>query len=371
MGTPQEDESIFAVLVAGDTPSNLHQDKLGEYIRTKSTKNGRPAFLKDNDTNHMLWFAHGADGPTWYVGKREEFGESRGWLQVKSDAAKPQDIKGTWQVWSTTEKMWKNCKEGDIKCVSVSATCGVIIVGATPNNLLQDKLGEYRRVQLRVITGRGVYEMVGMPNVMMWYSPGGTWNIGKRDELGQNRGWYQAVSKAISPEGITNWQVWDGANKRWEKAPELQAISVGSRRIAFTGATPNDIGSDKLEEYVRKGFKFCDGRAVYECVNSPERCLWYAAPYWYVGPTKDLGKAQGWLCCKDEAPCPEHVRAHWRVGVGQQMIDAPDVKCIPVGAIHVMVAGDTPNSLNSDKLGEFIRQVGRAINNRPVYSQVR
>jgi hypothetical protein len=69
-------------------------------------------------------------------------------------------------------------------------------VGATPNNLLQDKLGEYRRVQLRVITGRGVYEMVGMPNVMMWYSPGGTWNIGKRDELGQNRGWYQAVSKA-------------------------------------------------------------------------------------------------------------------------------------------------------------------------------
>ena len=76
------------------------------------------------------------------------------------------------------------------------------------------------------------------------------------------------MSKAISPEGIINWQVWDGANKRWEKAPELQAISVGSRRIAFTGATPNDIGSDKLEEYVRKGFKFCDGRAVYECAHS-------------------------------------------------------------------------------------------------------
>ena len=32
MGTPEEDESIFAILVAGDTPSNLHQDKLGEYI---------------------------------------------------------------------------------------------------------------------------------------------------------------------------------------------------------------------------------------------------------------------------------------------------------------------------------------------------
>ena len=33
MGTPQEDESIFAILVAGDTPNNLHQDKLGEYVR--------------------------------------------------------------------------------------------------------------------------------------------------------------------------------------------------------------------------------------------------------------------------------------------------------------------------------------------------
>ena len=45
---------------------------------------------------------------------------------------------------------------------------GVQIHGPTPSNLLQDKLGEYRRVQLRVITERGVYEMVGMPNVMMW-----------------------------------------------------------------------------------------------------------------------------------------------------------------------------------------------------------
>ena len=28
-----EDESLFGILVAGDTPGNLHQDKLGEYVR--------------------------------------------------------------------------------------------------------------------------------------------------------------------------------------------------------------------------------------------------------------------------------------------------------------------------------------------------
>lgn len=227
-------EDVRGILIAGETPLvndvPIHQDKLGEYVRTGEQLYGRPAYKKDNNTNHMLWFTYAADNmPTWYVGKLEEFGQPRGWLQVKSDAQLPQDIKGVWSVWSGTEKSWKEAR--DVKCIAVSSTAGVIIYGPTPNNLLQDKLGEYRRVQLRVITERGVYEMVGMPNVMMWcvcvhrfscshcssegsvasmdcrYAPGGTWNIGKRDELGQNRGWYQAVSKAISPEGITNWQV--------------------------------------------------------------------------------------------------------------------------------------------------------------------
>ena len=54
------------------------------------------------------------------------------------------------------------------------------------------------------------------------------------------------MSKAISPEGIINWQVWDGANKKWEKASELEAISVGSKRIAYTGSTPKSVNQDKL-----------------------------------------------------------------------------------------------------------------------------
>jgi len=317
----------------------------------------------------MLWFCYASDGtPTWYVGKEEEFGQARGWLQVKSDAQLPQDIKGAWSVWSGAEKRWKEAR--DVKCIAVSSTAGVIIHGPTPNNLLQDKLGEYRRVQLRVITERGVYEMVGMPNVMMWYAPGGTWNIGKRDELGQNRGWYQAVSKAISPEGITNWQVWDGANKKWEKAADLEAISVGSKRISFTGTTPKSVNQDKLGEYQRKGYWFHDGRAVYECVDAPTRCIWYTTPYWYLGQAEDVGKPQGWLCCKDDASCPELVKANWRVSDGQQMVDASEVCCMPVGATTVMVAGDTPNNLNNDKLGEFVRRLGKEVNGRPIYSQV-
>ena len=164
-------EDVRGILIAGETPLvndiPIHQDKLGEYVRTGGQLNGRPAYKKDNNTNHMLWFTYAADNqPTWYVGKKEEFGQARGWLQVKSDSQLPQDIKGAWSVWSGAEKRWKEAR--DVKCIAVSSTAGVIIHGPTPNNLLQDKLGEYRRVQLRVITERGVYEMVGMPNVMMW-----------------------------------------------------------------------------------------------------------------------------------------------------------------------------------------------------------
>jgi len=366
-------ENFLGVLLAGATPEvndvQIHQDKLGEYTRTGGTLHGRPAYKKDNNTNHMLWFCFATDGtPTWYVGKEEEFGQARGWLQVKSEALTPHEIKDPWSVWSVSERRWKEA--ADVKCIAVSATAGVIIHGPTPSNLLQDKLGEYRRVQLRVITERGVYEMVGMPNVMMWYAPGGTWNIGKRDELGQNRGWYQAVSKAISPEGIINWQVWDGANKKWEKASELEAISVGSKRIAYTGSTPKSVNQDKLGEYARRPSGFCECRAVYDSVDTPSRSIWYTKPYWYVGQSEDVGKAQGWLCCKDDAPCPEQVKSVWRVSDGQQMVDAADVKCMPVGATTVMVAGETPNDLNSDKLGEFSRRLGQEVNGRPIYAQV-
>ena len=45
------------------------------------------------------------------------------------------------------------------------------------------------------------------------------------------------------------------------------------------------------------------------------------------------------------------------------------VQCMPVGATTVMVAGDTPNNLNNDKLGEFIRRLGKEVNGRPIYSQ--
>ena len=77
------------------------------------------------------------------VGKAEEFGQARVRLQVRSDAERPSEIRNSWSVWSTVEKVWKEAP--DVKCIAVSATAGVVIQGPTPNNLLQDKLGEAAR----------------------------------------------------------------------------------------------------------------------------------------------------------------------------------------------------------------------------------
>lgn len=54
--------------------------------------------------------------------------------------------------------------------------------------------------------------------------------------------------------------MWDGANKKWEKASDLEAISVGSKRIAYTGTTPKGVNADKLGEYARKqgDFQKCE-----------------------------------------------------------------------------------------------------------------
>ena len=53
--------------------------------------------------------------------------------------------------------------------------------------------------------------------------------------------------------------------------------------IAFTaGTTPKNLNTDKLGEYVRKGYVFNEGHAVYECADAPNRAIWYTMPYWYA-----------------------------------------------------------------------------------------
>ena len=123
------------------------------------------------------------------------------------------------------------------------------------------------------------------------------------------------------------WVIWESSKSCQESHSPLQEVFKSLKAWSSRGPF---CGVATLRKGCVSGYVFNEGHAVYECADAPNRAIWYTKPYWYLGQTEDIGKAQGWLCCKDDAPCPEHVRSNWRVGVGQQMIDAPDIKCIPV-----------------------------------------
>ena len=78
----------------------------------------------------MRWFAHGADGPTWYVGKREEKGLGQGWLQVRSLAHHPEHISAVWSVWRSADKKWVQAP--DVKVHADGVAKAVLRPGVEP-----------------------------------------------------------------------------------------------------------------------------------------------------------------------------------------------------------------------------------------------
>ena len=42
----------------------------------------------------------------WYVGKRDEKALGQGWVQVRSLAPVPEQIRGVWSVWNSADRRW-------------------------------------------------------------------------------------------------------------------------------------------------------------------------------------------------------------------------------------------------------------------------
>ena len=65
---------------------------------------GRPSFAHERHAGLLLWWAEGK----WWVGKREELGQGRGWIKAKSQAARP-DAPGAgleWLIFSKEARTW-------------------------------------------------------------------------------------------------------------------------------------------------------------------------------------------------------------------------------------------------------------------------
>ena len=72
---------------------------------------------------------------------------------------------------------------------------------------------------------------------------------------------------------------------------------------------------------------------------------------------------------RDPAPAPELVQSIWRVGDGERLHQAPNVRCAAIGARTIEVLGAPVNGLHKDKMGEFRMISATEVNGKPVYEK--
>ena len=117
---PPEDLTITMELArGGEMPDGAHVDKLGKYVplaegRPNSADplvNGRRCYARLEDARLMLWWASGR----WWIGKRSELGQPRGWIKAASNGPAP-PFKG-WYVLCAKIKpaIWKSAET--LSCV--------------------------------------------------------------------------------------------------------------------------------------------------------------------------------------------------------------------------------------------------------------
>ena len=114
-----------------------HADKLGKYTQTpladEPSANELPSFVKDGHPSIMCWFTSGR----WWVGKRLELGQARGFLKAPGSGDGP-PRKG-WLVISTKTKppSWKEAT--DLSCQLVNgAPQKQATASLEPGPLVQD-----------------------------------------------------------------------------------------------------------------------------------------------------------------------------------------------------------------------------------------
>ena len=204
------------------------------------------------------------------------------------------------------------------------------------------------------------------PSARRYTSP--YWYVGQSEDVGKPQGWLCCKDDAPCPE-LTKavWRVSDG--QQMVDAPDVRCMPVGAPTVMVAGETPNDLNSDKLGEFARRMGQEVNGRPIYAQVGNDNRMIWYAAGYWYLGKKSELGKSQGWLCVRDPAPAPELVQSIWRVGDGERLHQAPNVRCAAIGARTIEVLGAPVNGLHKDKMGEFRMISATEVNGKPVYEK--
>lgn len=183
-----------------------------------------------------------------------------------------------------------------------------------------------------------VYQKRGDPNKWMeFFTQSKKWYIKATTDRGKARGWLRlAADPSVTPEKCeSTCEVWDGS--KWTLQPSVNILTAKQRHeddlkagsirriratpVRITGATgPSGPSINGIYEPTDE---CCGGWPVYRKKDDPEKWLEYnvASGEWFVKPTTDRGKPEGWLCIASDPPTrPELTKGTCDVWDGERWI---------------------------------------------------
>eukprot|EP00747_Dinoflagellata_sp_TGD_P184766 gnl/TRDRNA2_/TRDRNA2_40706_c0_seq1.p1 gnl/TRDRNA2_/TRDRNA2_40706_c0~~gnl/TRDRNA2_/TRDRNA2_40706_c0_seq1.p1 ORF type:complete len:566 (+),score=104.32 gnl/TRDRNA2_/TRDRNA2_40706_c0_seq1:34-1731(+) len=237
------------VLIEGNQPCEPQADCMGVYELQDRVVNGRPVYQQQSEADLYLYYA---STDKWYISDGEDMrsGRARGWCQVVSQAARPDQISEEWTVWDSTTRSWESAPR--VKCRQMNEAIrrelaakqqvqeaearrqaqqvgDIVVEGQALDELQADCMGAYE-LQEQVVNGRPVYRQQGGADMYLFYaSRGCKWCISDGEDMwaGRPKGWCYVVSQALTPDQITEqWEVVaddGGSEAYWRPAPHLRA----------------------------------------------------------------------------------------------------------------------------------------------------
>lgn len=193
-----------------------------------------------------------------------------------------------------------------------------------------------------------VYQKRGDPNKWMeFFNQSKKWYIKATTDRGKARGWLRLASDpTTTPEHCTSiCEVWDGS--KWTSQASVSIVTAKRRHeedmnsgsvrriratpVRISGATgPSGPSINGIYEPTDE---ICGGWPVYRKKDDSEKWLEYivASHEWYVKPTADKGKPEGWMCISSDPPTrPELTKGVCDVWDGEKWMSQSTVKITPL-----------------------------------------
>jgi hypothetical protein len=164
-----------------------------------------------------------------------------------------------------------------------------------------------------------VFQKRGDPNKWLeYFNQSNKWYIKATNDKGKARGWMRLASDPTTPPELCKSisEVWDGS--RWTSQPSVTILTAKQRNeedmkagsIRRLRATPVRISGasgpsgPSINGVYEPTDEICGGWPVYRKKDDNEKWLEYivATNEWYVKPTADKGKAEGWMCIASDPP---------------------------------------------------------------------